>query len=201
MSSPFNGIILSLFLLDGISSFSQVSITSASIKTNLIREVQQHPDIKVEDLYKFIHQAAFGSEHAVKDTLAVRQWMKTEIAGLDLSQIDPLSVPLSPDGKIVRINLRPWLNAGKDTEVLLRAFILTANLHPASPDSFRLYRECARDMAKSKTFMFSAREMDRFFRKKEKLGFPAVHHSKFYEEKYKPAYRVIDMQYLKGYTD
>ena len=39
-----------------------------TFKKLLLAEIGKHPHSKVEDIYKFIHQAAFGSEHAVKDT-------------------------------------------------------------------------------------------------------------------------------------
>ena len=44
-------------------------------------------------------------------------------------------------------------------------------------------------------------KMDSFFEELSNKGFPAVHHSKEYESEYKPAYRVIDLQYLPFLTN
>jgi hypothetical protein len=163
----------------------------------LLAEIRNHPYMQVNDLYKFLHQAAFGSEHAIHDREGVRKWMETEVAGLDLSIIDPLFDRLSPDGVMVRVNLRPWIKAGHNPSVLLEAFINTANSRKGSADVFIQYWKTARQLAEKGMFRFSERKMDRFINRKEKDGLPAVHHTWQYERKYHPAYRVVDSQFLR----
>lgn len=118
--------VLFLIVLPSSNSFAQEK-SKYSIKKLLLEEIERHPNSGAEDVYKFIHQAAFGSEHAVKDTVAVRKWMENEIASLDYSITDQLVDHLSPDGKLVRINLRPFLKKGYDPKILSDAFIKTAN--------------------------------------------------------------------------
>ena len=165
-------------------------------KKLLLAEIERHPHSNVEDIYKFIHQAAFGSEHAVKDTVAVRKWMENEIANLDSSINDELINQLSPDGKLVRINLRPFLKKGYDPDLLLDAFIKTANNYKGSAESFKSYWKAASDLADAKIFTFTSEEMNNFFEEQSKKQFPAVHHSEEYEAEYKPAYRVINRKCL-----
>jgi len=169
---------------------------STQMDNILLSEVGRHPLMEINDLYKFIHQAAFGSEHAVRDTAFVRKWMENEVKELDYSYIDSLMDILSPNGQMVRINLRPWLLKGYDTEILLAAFIHTANSQITSGENFREYWDCARQMVKNNTFRFSLSEFNEFYKQREKEGFPAIHHSAKYEELYKPAYRVIDLEFL-----
>lgn len=198
-TKPFVFTLLILILPSNIipssNSFAQEK-SKSSIKKLLLEEVGKHPHSRVEDIYKFIHQAAFGSEHVVKDTIAVRKWMDNEIANLDYSLNDELIDYLSPDGKLVRINWRPYLKKGYDPRILLDAFIKTANNFKGSVSNFKLYWKTAQDLAKAKKFTFTVEEMNRFFNEQSKKGFPAVHHSKEYEAEYKPAYRVIDLRYL-----
>ena len=186
-----------IFLIISLSSNSFAQEKSQpSINKLLLEEIGKHPQSKVEDIYKFIHQAAFGSEHAVKDTVAVRKWMENEVANLDSSINDELINQLSPDGKLVRINLKPYLKKGYDPSILLDAFIKTANNYEGSAEKFKSYWKAASELADAKKFTFTAEEMDSFFEEQSKKGFPAVHHSKEYVLEYKPAYRVVNLEYL-----
>ena len=168
-----------------------------SRKELLLAEIQRHPNSKVEDIYKFIHQASFGSEHAVKDTSAVRKWMENEIASLDYSGNDKIIDYLSADKKLARVNLRPYLSKGFDPNLLLDAFIKTANNYKGSVEDFNSFWKAAEKLAKDDKFKFKAKELNTFFEEQSKNGFPAVHHSKEYEAEYKPAYRVVDLQYMQ----
>jgi hypothetical protein len=86
------------------------------------KQVEKFPELEVQDLYKFLHQAAMGSEHAVKDSASTAKWMEDEIAGLDMNKDDALIDTLSPDGRIVRVNLRPFLKEGYNPNQLLKSF-------------------------------------------------------------------------------
>lgn len=186
-----------IFLIISISSnpFAQQK-SQRSIGKLLLEEIEKHPRSIVEDIYKFIHQAAFGSEHAVNDTVAVKKWMENEVANLDTSIDDELINRLSPDGKLVRINLRPYLKKGFDQNVLLEAFVKTANNYKGSAENFKSYWKAASDLADALKFTFTSEELNSFFEEQSKKGFPAVHHSQLYRRNYKPAYRVVDLQYL-----
>lgn len=187
--------ILFPILILSSNSLAQEKSKSA-IKKLLLEEIEKHPHSKVDDIYKFIHQASFGSEHAVKDTQAVRKWMEYEIANLNYSITDELIDYLSPDGNLVRINLRPFLKKGYDPNFLLDAFIKTANNYQGSVKNFNFFWKTAKEFAKAKKFTFIAERMDNFYEEQSKKGFPAIHHSNEYETEYQPAYRVVDLRYL-----
>jgi hypothetical protein len=190
--------IFSFFILNPIIPSNLLAQEKHKVlfKKLLLGEIEKHPHSIVEDIYKFIHQASFGSEHAVKDTQAVRKWMENEIANLNYSITDELIDHLSPDGKLVRINLRPFLKKGYDPNLLLDAFIKTANNYIGSTKNFKSFWKAAKELAKTKKYSFTEDETNNFFDVKSKKGFPAIHHSTEYEAEYKPAYRVVDLQYL-----
>lgn len=184
-----------LFMCNTAVVYSQ-PIKYESMRTVLLTELKKHPHLQPDDIYKFIHLASFGSEHAVKDTAAARRWMENEIANLDYSIEDELIDTLSADGRIVRVNLRPYLKAGYDPELLLEAFVKTANNFKGSIETFKLYWNEAVKLAEEGSFICSIDDMEKLFVEMSARGFPAVHHSTEYAEEYKPAYRVVDINYL-----
>lgn len=146
-----------------------------------------HPAATVQDIYKFVYHGIMGSEHAVRDTAAVRGRLVRELHQLSTGErrgegwtAEVESLP--PDGRLVRVHLRPFLDRGGDTESLLRAFIATAN--SASGDTAQF--ACAQGA------LAAVEGFPGYVDARRTEGFPAVHHSKEYEARYQPAYRVID---------
>lgn len=169
-----------------------------NIKTNILKQYKTYPNMEIQDLYKFLHQSVMGSEHAVKDTIAVREWMKNEIANLDTLPINSLIDTLSPSGSIVRINLRPYIKSGYNPKLLLSAFIKTANTFRGSTELLEEYIIIVKKMIKKKELPFNLSKANIFFNKMKHLKYPAVHHSETYEKNYQPAYRVISSEYLQS---
>jgi len=155
------------------------------------------PAMQVQDIYKLLHQAALGSEHAVRDEQAARDWLERELAEMGDGPDDPLMDPLPPDGQILRVHLRPYLRAGKNPETLLRAFIQTANEWRGSPEKLKEYGAAAARLAQAGTGSIRQEEIEAFFAKMEEQDFPAVHHSEIYERLYRPAYRVVAKRFLE----
>ncbi len=159
--------------------------------------LRRYPLMQAADLYKLLHQAALGSEHAVRDEQAARERLERELAEIGEGPDDSLMDPLSPDGQILRVHLRPYLRAGKNPETLLRAFIQTANEWRGSPKKLKENGAAAARLAQAGTGSIRREEIEAFFVKMEEQVFPAVHHSKDYQRLYRPAYRVVARQFLE----
>lgn len=157
--------------------------------------------MQVMDLYKLLHQATLGSEHAVHDEQAARDWLERELAEMGDGPDEPLLDPISPDGQIVRVHLRPYLRAGREPEALLHAFVRTANEFRGSKGKLKQYGASTARMATKGWLPFARREVEVFFTEIEKQGFPAVQHSKTYKRAYRPAYRVVAREYLLADID
>lgn len=190
-----NGICMLLFFTASVIKLQKVDNT-ISIRNLLLKEITKYPDMEIQDIYKFLHQAAMGSEHAVKDTSAVRKWMENEIANLDWNHSEELIDTLSPDGRIVRVNLRPYLKAGHDPEKLLNAFVKTANEFKGDKSILENYIAVVLEMIDKGEIDFSNEEAKKFFIEQKQKGYSAVHHSKKYAELYSPAYRVVAKKYI-----
>jgi hypothetical protein len=158
----------------------------------------RYPQMQVTDLYKLLHQAAMGSGHAVRDEQVARDCLEQELIQMGAGPDDPQMDPLTPDGQILRIHLRPYLRTGRDPEALLRAFIQTANEWHPSLDKLKAYAAAAWQLAQAGSGLLSPEEGQIFFTSMEEQGFPAVHHSEIYRYLYRPAYRVVARRFLEA---
>jgi len=153
------------------------------LKSHLAR----YPEMQIQAIYKLIHQAALGSEHAVTDRHAAGVWLEREIMQLGDEDAEPAIDPISADGQIVRVHLRPFLAENGDPEALLTAFVRTANEFHGDEQTLKNYWDIAMGF-------FPPAAMDDFIQSMK--GYPAMHHSEIYTQRYRPAYRVILQKYL-----
>jgi hypothetical protein len=162
-----------------------------TIEAVLHTHFSRYPAMQIQDVYKLLYQAALGSEHAISNAEGARQWLERELAeigtGMEEVTIDPISV----DGQIVRVHLRPFIAEGGDPENLLNAFVRTAN-------EFHGNRNTLEDFWVSATEMqwFPAADMNTFIESVRAQNHPAMHHSAEYERMYRPAYRVVWRKFI-----
>jgi hypothetical protein len=169
-----------------------VAAQEEGLEQILEAQIARYPRMQPQDLYKLLHQAAMGSEHAVSDREAARLWLFREIETLESpGPEEPLMEPLSPDGQLVRVNLRPFVRMGGDAAVLSEAFVQTSNLYTADPATLERYCDQAVTLAREGALPFAASELEALFTRQEQQGYPAVHHSEGYADAYRPAYRVV----------
>jgi len=160
---------------------------------------ERYSGLAVEDLYKLLHQSVAGPGHAIESADMARAWLEREWSGLrDPEDDEPLFEPLSADGRLVRVNLRPWRSAGRDRERVLTAFVKTAEAVSPSAGEIRsamdAIRACSGSLAGEADV--PAARLDSLFVKLAAEGYPAVHHSPGYRQAYAPAYRVVLREYL-----
>ncbi len=155
------------------------------------------PSMQVQDVYKLLHQAAMGSEHAISDEQAAREWLEQEMKEMGDGPDDPLLDPISPDGQILRVHLRSFLSAGKNPQALLKAFIRTGNEWHGSLGKLEDYGNTVIQLAWSGAISIPPGETECFLSKMQADGYPAVHHSSDYQRLYRPAYRVVARQFLE----
>jgi hypothetical protein len=161
--------------------------------SSIIRTHREHyPEMGVQDLYKLAHQAALGPEHAVGDPAGVRDYLERELKIMGKGPDEPLFDPISGNGEIVRVHLRPYLASGRDPDHLLDAFVRTANEYQGSVSILETCWHAARQAR-----LWSLPAMDEFFTQMKMGDFPAVHHSERYCELYRPAYRVVLRKLLR----
>ena len=165
------------------------------------------PAMTPDDVYKLVHQGLAGPGHAAPSRGAATAWMLTEIAELRNSAGgivplpgEPLLVPVRPDSSIVRVNLRPWMAASGNPDVLLDAFLETADaIHPSPSQlagDFAGVTECLLKAVVAGDLRLDEAELERTFTRAVKAGHPAGHHSEQYRSAYRPSYRVVERSRL-----
>ncbi len=156
-------------------------------------ELAAEPAAGIEDVYKWLFQAARGGEHAVPSEEAARKWLEAEWGRLGPPLPgEPLVVSLRPDGAVVRLNLRPFKAAGGDPETLLRAFLSSARSFVPDPELFvAAWRAFGRGLTGGEANGRNAGAFEELDRSSEKAGWPARHHSLGYAHARAPAYRVL----------
>jgi hypothetical protein len=162
----------------------------------LTDHLARYPLMQVEDVYKLVHQASLGSEHAVSDVARAREWLAHELTHLGKGPAEPILDPISADGRILRVHLRPYIATGGDPARLLDAFVRTANGFQGSIDQLRIYWAHVEQMAVAGHLPFSQALVREYAVRMEELNYPVVHHSDAYRAAYRPAYRIIARDFL-----
>lgn len=163
------------------------------------QHMRRYPGWEADDLYKLSMQAALGAEHAVRDPQTARQRLLREIERLGPGTDEPAVDPISPDGRLARVHLRPFLAAGGDPESLLEAFLATARAHRAAPGRLRRLWSYLLAAAPDPP-PFERAALTECLARYATAGYPAVHHSPAYSARYRPAYRVVDVRRLTAAT-
>ena len=173
-----------------------VSNEEASFRRVILDHYSRYPLIQVLDLYKLIHQGVFGCEHAYVDEENARLMLEQEIKNKPGYMAEPVIDPISVDGQIVRVNLRPYFAGGGNLLSLAEAFILTARKYKGIDSTFIRYWGYVEKMAAMGDLIFNIDDMSKEFAILKQAGFPPVHHTDEYVKAYEPAYRVVLREYL-----
>lgn len=176
-------------------------VTSCANEQTAFREIiqtqlQRYPAMQIEDLYKLVFQTAMGNEHLMADSAMVHDYLIKELEDIQASSAEPLLEEISPDGEVMRLNLRPFKARQGDHRALFQGMMQTSRAFKKSPQRLEQYLNYLEKMADSGAMAFDATAMKTFFDEMRNKEFPAVHHSTAYEEKYAPAYRVIFKKYI-----
>lgn len=171
------------------------SCTSAEEEQHVRQLLRDHamryPRMEAQDIYKLLHQAALGSEHAMSSPEAAREWLASEITQLSAGPDDPLIDPLRPDSMVVRVHLRPFLAQNGDTEALLGAFVHSSNTPVGSTRTLKRYLRYAARSSAAGEIPSDADAFTVYVAQQARHGYPPAHHSEAYVAAYAPAYRVI----------
>jgi hypothetical protein len=165
-------------------------------------EVETHSTIQTEDAYKFCHQSVMGPGHMMGSPADVKSYLMAEIKSLKPipqgAPAESLLVTLSDQPRLVRLNLRPFVAQQGSLDSLVAAMIATEKLLKPDPVLLETRLSVAVDVLDAASQGSLAKQLRDLMTKMKPAGFPALHHSDGYNERYAPAYRVIDPSQLPG---
>lgn len=99
-----------------------------------------------------------------------------------------------------RLHLRALQAAGLTLPTVNRFFVRSANSTAGSIRALERKLAVALAMCQAGELPFSAREAEDYLEEYRVRQYPAVHHSETYRQAYHPAYRVVNMEYVRYYT-
>lgn len=171
------------------------TLTEKSFLTVFQQHAERYPMMELDDFYKLTHQAHFGPGHLVPSAEIAIQSLYNEAATMGNGPPEPMFDPISPDARVVRVHLRPYLQEGGTLEQLGDSFLRTANGFKGSSDAFLRAWGLVVALATKGLIPFAPEAAARIGVTARDNDFPALRHSIGFNAAYKPAYRVISSEF------
>ena len=169
-------------------------------KMFLVEHLRRRPRMEVRDVYKLLYQGVFGVAHIMGEEAWERLREEAErVAPMD-SVDEPLVEPVSVDGRLVRVNLRPYIRQGGDLRALYRA-MLESSKHEGDPAEFVSLWGMFKEAAAELELDFDDETIRLYDRSLKEKGPEPRHHSAAYREAYYPAYRVVMRRIFEQYAE
>jgi len=162
-------------------------------KNALLAHCGKYPLLQVQDVFKFIHQSAFGCEHLLTDFQTVLQRIRTEAAECRTDIQAPIELL---DGDFCRVHLSV-LQDSLGAETLAKLFMLSATLVENAAENLQGKLQVFLSLCKNNELPFAAQEVQKQMEIWQKNGFCACRHSDIFRNTYKPSYRVIKKEYAR----
>lgn len=160
-----------------------------------------HENLAISDVYKLLYQGVFGPAHILQNPETAKGWLEREFTQVEPVPTEPLTEPVSLDGEIIRVNLRPFKAGGGSAEKLFEAMMLSATEINGSQDEFmKLWKEFKR-LVEEGELEYNWDELIVFDIEISKNDLPVIHHSQDYMEMNKPAYRVVRRKIFEKMLD
>lgn len=183
--------LLFLALIVGTVFWTACSRSDDSILPILKEHLRRYPDMQAEDIYKLVHQAAMGNGHLFTDTVGVRLYLLSELDEVAADSSEPMVETLSPDGAVVRLNLRAYKARGGDADLLYQAMRRSADRFHQDPAQLEHWWQEILAESEYGTIPVDKTTLRELFDSMRAAEFPPRHHSETYEAAYAPAYRVL----------
>ena len=164
------------------------------------RELRDYPQSRVQDIYKSFCQDNLGPGHLIPNPESARKYLETELATFreDLDSLrykasDQPVHPVGDQGNYVRVDLSVVLDGRVSEDVLLDAFVQSANRGKmATPSEWtRKWAAVAKVLRKKFPDIPGAANDLSQLDSLVAAGSFIVHHSPIYDETYHPHYRIV----------
>ncbi|MCW4049529.1 MAG: hypothetical protein NWE89_07300 [Candidatus Bathyarchaeota archaeon] len=158
----------------------------------LLGHIERHPAIQARDIYKLLFQGVFGVGHLISE----KTWdsLREEAGRINIDDHpeEPLVEEVSPDGSMIRVNLRPYLRAGHSLESLYQAMKESAT-HEGDEAVFLGYWEPFKQLVTEQGLPFIVESIEKLDESMAEEGVKPKHHTQKYRDAYYPAYRVVKL--------
>ncbi len=164
--------------------------TVQDLLETLDTHLARYPRMTWQDAYKLLYQGTLGPEHLAADPEAFAARLLAEYEAVSPAADELLYEPVRPDGRLLRVHLRPFKARGGNPERLLKACLAAAGTRWGTPEE--LAAVWAEAVQASRAGRWPALgDVAAFAAWLAANGDAAVHHSAQYRAAYRPAYRLI----------
>jgi hypothetical protein len=166
-------------------------IDDARLAVLIAIHLERYPELEILDVYKLFHQAVFGPGQVIKNQKAAREWLERESELLRPTAEQALIESVHPEGRHVRLHLRPYLAEQGSLAQLLIAYAESSRSVEGNPETMQAYWSSFQTMIQNGKFKFDPRTTALIGRVRGAEKWSNSHHSPIYNYYYKPAYRVL----------
>jgi len=167
-----------------------------SFEAFIRRHLELRPKMRAVDVYKLLYQGVFGVGHLFNEDTRRRLEAEARTLCLDEHPEEPLIEEVSPDGSMVRINLRTYLRRGLPLSRLFTAMEVSAPAKGRAEEFLKAWG-LFKELVSSGRLVFDNEEIEELGRDLEIEGCQPRHHSEAYRRAYAPAYRVVKREVLE----
>ena len=147
--------------------------------------------LQVQDIYKMLYQSIYGPSHLLANLIRAEENLKTEYRAIIASGDEQMIEPISLDGSIIRVNLRPYKAYEGNIDLLFEVLRKSASQVKGDEAAFiALWQELTLLVEKGK-LQFDISEVKKFSQELRERGAHVKHHSGEYLAANKPTYRVV----------
>lgn len=174
-----------------------LAMPAQSITSFINKQMQEYPKSRLLDIYKSYFQDYMGAEHLVSDTASTRKYLDYELSTTNLADLLAWYYePCGINGNYVRVSLRAVKEGIISKELLLDAFIKSANsASRPSIDSWKQkWQDIADTIAKMNIHLPHYKEDKQYIDSILSASKYAISHSPDYRNAYHPHYRIISRE-------
>lgn len=169
--------------------------SAQDIQTFVQKQMETYPKSRLLDIYKSCFQDYMGAEHLVSDRQRVKAYLDEELQSTSLDSLMTwLYEPCGVDGRYVRVSIRAIKEGLIKEDMLLDAFIRSANTSERpSVDSWRDRWHVIIGTIEQMRLQLPNYDKDKqFIESILSAGKYAISHSPEYREAYHPHYRIVE---------
>lgn len=180
---------LSIFLLMSMSALSQ------DIVGFINKQMETYPKSRLIDIYKSCFQDYMGAEHLVSDKGRVKAYLDEELTTTTLDDLPAWYYePCGTDSNFVRVSIRTIKEGILSVDLLLDAFIRSANAveRPSVNSWTDRWHKIMGTIDPMNLDLPNYQKDKEFIDSMLSVGKYAVSHSPEYREAYHPHYRIVE---------
>ena len=192
---PLGSSSMKKLILLSIILIVSVSVSAQDIAGFVSRQMETYPQSRLLDIYKSCFQDYMGAEHLVTDRQRVKAYLDEELNTTTPEDLLPwLYEPCGAEGNYVRVSIRTVKEGIISADLLLDAFIRSAN--PGNRPSVESWRNRWHEILEvidTMNLNYPNYTADKLFIDSIlSVGKYAISHSPEYRKAYHPHYRIVE---------